>query len=45
MVWRLSLIIADGYYGDASRLQEILTDLEHVRFNEGVRRTYQDISQ
>ncbi len=45
MAWRLSLIIGDGYYGDASRLQEIFPDLEYMPFEEGVRRTYLETSR
>lgn len=40
MAWRLSLIIGNGYYGDASRLQEVLPDFRYLPFREGVRRTY-----
>jgi len=42
MAWRLSLIIGKGYYGDASRLQEILPDFRYLPFREGVKRTYQN---
>jgi nucleoside-diphosphate-sugar epimerase len=40
MTWRLSLIISDGYYGDASRLQEVLPGFTYLTFREGVKRTY-----
>jgi UDP-glucose 4-epimerase len=42
MAWRLSLIIGKGYYGDASRLQEVLRDLTYMPFRDGVRKTYED---
>ena len=40
MTWRLSLIIGDGYYGDASHLQEVLPHLSYLPFSEGVMKTY-----
>jgi nucleoside-diphosphate-sugar epimerase len=40
MAWRLSLIIGNGYYGDATRLQEVLPDFRYLPFREGVRITY-----
>jgi hypothetical protein len=40
MAWRLSLIIGNGYYGDATRLQEVLPDFRYLPFGEGVRMTY-----
>ncbi len=40
MAWRLSLIIGEGYYGDASRLMEVLPGMSYLPFSEGVKRTY-----